>query len=199
MTDHKTVLFLSALILGLGIFGAGACISKAVYLSKVANRSVMVKGIAEQDVKSDLGIWEIDYREMGNNLAEINQQMQKNQKLVHDFLNQSGFTDTELEIQSITVEDKMANLYQPNENSDAQHGPRYVVTSGIRVRSEKVQAIQQATQTVNALLQQGISLTFSTGNVNPNPSYYYMRLDTIRPKDVSRCHPQCAYRRPTIR
>lgn len=178
--DKKTTMFLSAIILSVGIFGAGFCIGKAVYLSKFLNRHITVKGLTERDVKSDLGIWEIDYREIGGTLTELNQRIQHDQTQVIAFLKQQGFTDQEIAAQPVKLEDKLANAYA-NNNNNITPDQRYIVTSGIRIRSNRVAIIQQSTQAASALLQQGVPLAFDVNLVSPNPSYYFTGLDTIRP------------------
>lgn len=175
----KSIDWLSAVILSLGIFGAGFCIGKAFYLSKLLNSSVTVKGLTERDVKSDLGIWEIDYREIGGNLTDLNQRLEQDQKRVTDFLTSHGFTQRELDVQPIKLEDRIANGYQTT--NPISPDQRYVVSGGIRVRSGNVNLIQQTNQQLGALLQMGVPLAFDISGLTPNPSFYYTVLDTIRP------------------
>jgi hypothetical protein len=130
-------------------------------------------------VKSDLGIWEVDYRELGGNLTDLNQHLQQDQKQVSDFLISHGFTTEELEVQPIKLEDRMANAYQSN--NPLPPDQRYVITGGIRVRSPKVDLIQQTNQQLGTLLQAGVPLAFDISGFSPNPSYYYTALDAIRP------------------
>lgn len=178
--DNKVIYLISAIVISLGIFGAGYSVGKALYLSKILNREVTVKGLAERDVKSDLGIWEIDYREVGNNLIDLNKQLQHDQGIVLAFLKQHSFTDQEIEAQPVKVEDRLANVYsQPGSAQGSTE--RYIVTSGLRIRSTRVDLIQAVTQLTGTLLQQGVPLAFDTNTSNPNPSYYFTKLDSIRP------------------
>lgn len=177
MKFHK---FVSAVILSLGIFGAGLCIGKALYHFRAVQPSVTVKGLAERDVKSDLGIWEIDYREVGNNLTEINQRLQHDQTVVMEFLKQRGLKADEIQIRPVKVEDRLANVY--SDTTKAAGNDRFVVTTGLRVRSTNVNLIQTLNQEVNLLLQQGLTLTLDVIEPNPNPSYYFTQLDALRPE-----------------
>lgn len=165
--------------LGLGIFGAGCYIGKSIYLSKSLSRNVTVKGITERDVKSDLGILEFDYREVGGALLDLNQKLQHDQTVVAEFLKQHGFTDAEIETQPVKLDDKLANTYQSN--TPVVPEQRYILTSGIRIRSQRVDLIQQVNQLTGLLLQQGVPLAFDVNSVSPNPSYYFTKLDDIRP------------------
>jgi uncharacterized protein len=180
MECKKSLISLAtALIVSVGIFGAGYCIGKSLYLSRVLNRTVTVKGLAERDVKADLGIWEIDYREVGGGLLDLNKRLEHDQTLVTNFLKQHGFTDQELEVQPTKLEDKVANAYQSGTAVDAAQ--RYVMTGGVRIRTARVDLIRSVNQLAGTLLQQGVPIAFDNAEVSPNPSYYFTKLDDIRP------------------
>lgn len=180
MSTSKTAVVVASFILGLGIFGAGYSIGKGIYLIKKMNRTVSVKGLAEKEVKSNLAVWEINYREVGNDLVQLDGRLQHDQQLVMEFLKTQGFSEQELERTQLKVEDRLANVYnQPTtENASSQ---RYVVTGGTRVRSDKVDLVEQTVQVIDKLLQQGVSLAFDVSSFSPNPSYYFTQLDSIRP------------------
>src|SRR5262245_38862410 len=133
---NKVIVVLCSLILSIGILGAGYSIGKGFYLIKKMNRTLTVKGLAEQDVKSDLGIWEINFKEVGNDLIQLDQRLQHDHEVVAGFLKQRGFTDQEIDRTQLKVEDRLANIYnQTSEQNTNQQ--RYVVTAGMRVRSVK--------------------------------------------------------------
>ncbi|RDI43784.1 SIMPL domain-containing protein [Aquicella lusitana] len=177
---NKITFVICTIILSIGFLGAGYSIGKGFYLVKKMSRSVTVKGLAEKDVKSDLGIWEINYREVGNDLVQLDQRLQHDQDVVIAFLKKQGFTDDEIGHTQLKVEDRLANIYsQPG--TQTTNDQRYVVTAGVRVRSINVDLIQKTVQIANQLLQQGVPLTFDASLLSPNPSFYYTQLDSIRP------------------
>lgn len=180
MENSKITLIVGALILSLGLIGAGYSIGKGLYLVKTLNRTVTVKGLAEQNVRSDLGIWEINYREVGNDLVQLDQRLLHDQQVVVEFLKQQGFADNEIARGEFKVEDRLANIYNQN-NNQATNEQRYVVTGGTRVRSDKVELIWKTAQITDSLLQHGVPLAFDVGSISPNPSFYYTQLDKIRP------------------
>lgn len=188
--DNKRIAYIvCAIILSLGIISAGHSIGKAVYKIRMLGRSVTVKGLAERDVKSDLGIWEINYREIGNDLVQMDQRLQRDQQIVVDFLKQQGFSASEIDRTPLKVEDRFANVYNQAQQTGTE---RYVVTSGARVRSTKVDLIRQTAQILDKLLNQGVSLAFDVSSLSPNPSYFYTQLDEIRP-DMMSVATQSAY------
>lgn len=175
MESNKSIIIISTIILSLGLVGAGISIGKGF---KRLNRTVTVKGIAEQDVKSDLGIYEIDYREMGDDLIQLDKNLLHDQEMVTAFLKAQGFSDNEIVRSQMRIEDRLANSYNQNNNDKPK---RYVVTGGVVLRTEKVELIDKTTQVVDQLIQQGVPLAFDASSQSPNPSYYFTKLDSIRP------------------
>lgn len=183
MKEKRIVILVGAAILSLGIFGAGYSIGNNIFLIKKLSRVVTVKGLAEKDVKSDLGIWEINYREIGNDLIQLNQRLQHDQQTVTEFLKSKGFASEEINNTQLKVEDRLANIY--NQTSTDNKDQRYVLTGGVRVRSAKVDLIQQSAQQSDKLIQEGIPLAFDVSSLSPNPGYYYTNLDSVRPGMLS--------------
>ena len=179
----KATAIIAALVLGLsislGVFGAGYCLGKSVLLSHLLNRSVDVKGLAERDVKADLGIWQINFREVGGVLNDVNQHQQHDRDVVIAFLKQNGFTDAEIATQPIRLEDRLANAMSNGTQVAPQQ--RYLITGGVEVRSERVDLIQQVNQLTGSLLEQGVPLAFDVNYGGVNPSYFFTKLDEIRP------------------
>jgi hypothetical protein len=181
--NAKRIIYLGcALIIGLSIYGASFNLSQAYFKVRNLNRTVTVKGLAEKDVKSDLAIWEMNYREVGNDLVQLYQRIHDDQQRVVTFLKERGFIENEIDKTQLRVEDRFANVYsQTNTNTNEQ---RYVVTGGTRVRSQKVDLVQKSSQEIDQLLQLGIPLT-DASTVSPNPSFYFMKLDDVRPSLLS--------------
>jgi hypothetical protein len=184
MIIKKTTLIICTVILSLGLIGGGASIGKGIYRARMADRTVTLKGLAEKDVVSDLGLWDVNYREIGNDLVVLDQKIQKAHQSVTAFLKERGFTDQEISRTQIRIEDRFANVYNQN-NPQSTNEYRYVVTAGTRVRSEKVDLIAKSVREVELLIQQGIMLTFDASLLSPNPSFYYTKLDSIRPEMMS--------------
>lgn len=180
MASKKSTLIICTVILSLGFLGAGYSISKGMTFVKLMSRTVTVKGIAERDVKSDLGIWEINYREIGSDLVQLDAKLRHDQEVVAAFLKEQGFADNEIARANLKVEDRLANVYS-QDTAQAASAQRYVVTTGTRVRSSKVDLISKSVVATEKLLQQGVPLAFDVSSLSPNPSYYYTGLDAVRP------------------
>lgn len=182
--NRNTTYIVYAVILGIAIIFAGGKIGKGLQFLKNTNPTVTVKGIAERDVTSDLGIWEINYREIGNELPKLDALIQRDYDLTVKFLKQQGFKADEIERSSFKIEDRLANMYLQNQPSPTDAN-RYIVTAGLRIRTNHVELIRKTSQILDQLLQQGVPVAFDASTVSPNPSYYYTKLDDIRPAMMS--------------
>ena len=127
-------------------------------------------------MKADLAIWDISYKAAGNSLPEVNTQIDQNQKDIRVFLAKNGFVDGDIESQPTTVIDQYAQEYASS-NKPAQ---RYIVTGGIKVRTDKVDLVRKVSQMTSDLIQSGIVLV--NKEYNANPRYLYTKLEEIRPE-----------------
>ena len=182
--NRSTTYIVYAAILAVAIIFASAKIGKGLQFLKNMTPVVTVKGIAERDVLSDLGIWEINYREIGNDLPKLEELIQRDYDASIKFLKQQGFRAEDIEKSSFKIEDRLANMYLQNQPSTPEAN-RYIVTAGIRIRSSNVALIRKTSQILDQLLQQGVPIAFDVSAMSPNPSYYYTKLDDIRPKMMS--------------
>lgn len=159
----------------LGLIAAGLGIYQLAYFS-FHEHYVSVKGIAETKVKADLALWEIGYKLTGNDLTALTKTCLAQQQLIVDFLTAHHFTLDEIELRPLEVIDLIAREY----NSTPQPN-RYIVTSGVVLRSHKIEEVRTISQKRAALIEQGIVLT-QRYEGEANPIYLYTKLDTIRPQ-----------------
>lgn len=168
------VLFLGA-CLAAGNALAGWFIAKGFYQSRVGDRYVSVKGSAERQVKADFAIWDVAYKASGDDLQQVNNQVSQNQKDVLAFLTKNGFANTDVEIQPTTVIDQYAQEYSSNKPQT-----RYIVSGGIRVRTDKVDQVRAVSQMSGELIKAGVVLAVK--DYQPNPRYLFTKLDELRPE-----------------
>lgn len=175
--DHnKIFLFVLAFAVFSGIAIAGWFIAHSVHNWRAMDRYASVKGIAERQVKADLAIWDIGYKITGDDLAKITEESLKNQKIITSFLTKNNFSASEIEPQRIEVLDQYAREYTSNK---PQH--RYIITSGVTLRTNRVELVRQISQISAELIQQGIVL-MNKSDYLPNPRYFFTKIDEIRPQ-----------------
>ena len=89
MTNKSATIL--GILIGVGLFLGGLSIGLSFYKARTADRFVTVKGLAEREVDADLAIWPITFRVTGNNLNELQQQIDQQRELITTFLVKAGF------------------------------------------------------------------------------------------------------------
>ncbi len=170
------------LFIAIGLIFSSYYAATTWYKGKLSDQYVTVKGLATKEVKADLAIWEINFNEVGGNLIDVNKQIENSRVQVIAFLKRQGFTDQEIENKASKVTDVLANAYTQRTADESVAQRRYILTSGVRIRTTQVDLVQKSNPLISELLQQGVSLNFETGDISPNPSYIFSQLDSIRPQ-----------------
>ena len=170
MKDNK---LLPSLIIAGGIMLGGFFPGYYYCKTHADSRSVTVKGLAEKDVVADIGIWNLQFTVSGNNLNEIQKQIEQQAKEVIAFLLKAGFKDEEIHVGRIETNDLMANPYRDN---NAVETARFILTQTIVVRSEKVEEIAAAMSLSNVLIGKGIIFS------NQSASYFFTKLNDVKPE-----------------
>jgi len=177
--ENRPLSVTGALILGL-LIGAGFAIGgyfigQGFYAARMGERYVTVKGLAEREVKSDLGTWTISYTATAAGVAEANAAIEEDQKVVSAFATAHSFAASEVEVQPTTVTDTFANQSEGRTPNPAQ---RYLIKGGIKLRTSKVDQILAASQDSGDLVKQGVVLG---ENYPQAPQYFFTKLNDIRP------------------
>ncbi|MBQ8785581.1 MAG: SIMPL domain-containing protein [Alphaproteobacteria bacterium] len=173
MTDKCKIL--CSFILSLGVALGGFFPGYYYYRSKADANYVTVKGLAEMNVKADLGVWDIKYIVTGNDLAKSQSKMTEQQNLIILFLKKLGFEDNEIMVQRTETNDLMANPYR----SDSQNSFRYILTQTIQVKSTNVDLVEKAVNSTGSLISQGI--VFDNNSYMP-VSYIFTKINEIKPQ-----------------
>lgn len=100
--------FLPAALIAAAVAFAGWSVGQGVERFRMADRTVTVKGLAEMDVKSDFAVWTLGFRRGGDQFAEVQKGLSEDRQRVLDFLREQGFSDEELEVRPLQVQDLLA-------------------------------------------------------------------------------------------
>lgn len=166
---------LCSFMLSIGIALGGFFPGYYYYRAKSDANFVTVKGLAEMDVKADLGVWDIKYVVTGNDLAVSQSKMSSQQEIITSFLKKLGFNDNEIIAQRTETNDLMANPYR----SDSQNSFRYILTQSIQVKSTDVDLIEKAVNSTGILISKGI--VFDNNSYMP-VSYIFTKINDIKPQ-----------------
>lgn len=166
----------AALVLALGLLGAGALVGAGIPRLRTADRTVTVKGVAEREARADLAIWPLRIVATDDDLGAANAQLAASARAVRAFLAEQGLSGgaTDVAVQDFTVTDARSNQgnYSP--------GSRYVIRETIVVRSGDVARVQAAAQRVSDLVQAGVVLSSGQEYGGGGPTFLFTRLDALK-------------------
>ncbi len=168
---------LLGVLLALGLILGGWVLGVQIKNTRLADRYVTVKGLVERNVKSDLAIWPLSYKEAGDDLTALYAKNEADKKVILDFLQQQSIQPNEIELGIIRVVDTQANEY------GGQRAPhRYIVEQQITVRTSRVDVVANASEKTMLLLEKGIVLG---GNPGQGLAYKFTGLNSIKPDMIS--------------
>ena len=125
MQQKSSLLPATVLAIGMSLSGFFAC--NALVKSRLGFRTITVKGLAEREVKADLGFWPIRFTATGATLEEARTKLIANENSVKTYLGAQKFAPTEYQVQNVQVQDKMVNDY----NGEINANTRYFLTEDI--------------------------------------------------------------------
>jgi len=160
--------------IGLGIAFAGYRIGDALYKIKAGQRYVSVKGLAEKEVSADLVIWPLAFVETDNDLARLQQKVNRDYSIIRDFLLNQGFTGKEIYKTPPVITDYQSMGYV-KKNMPAY---RYKAGASILLRSEKVKLAIQSMGRSDTLVKKGVALV---RDYNHRTEFLFTSLNKIKP------------------
>lgn len=170
----RFVYILSALFLAGGVALAGWFVGDALIESRKPVRTVTVKGLAETDVKADLGFWPIRFTATGPDLATARTGLSVSEQAVRAYLGAKGFDAEAVSVQNIQVQDRLAG-YSP---SDAPSDARFVLTEDLLVTTKNVDALADAARGIADLIKAGV--VFSADAYSAGPSFVFTGLNQLK-------------------
>jgi len=148
---------LAALLLAIGIAAgtgaAGYAVSEGLQRFRMADRTVTVKGLAEKAVDSDYAIWMLSFRRAGNDFNGVQEALKADRQGVIDFLKSHGFSDEEIEIKPLKLQDLLARDYAQNNLPFRYNGEGRVL-----VKTARVTVVEKTALGLDPLNQAGIQL-----------------------------------------
>ena len=145
------------------------------YQAKINNNTVVVKGLAEMNVKADLAVWQIKFTVTNDDLTSAQRTITAQAEKVKRFLTEKGFSEAEINIKRIETNDLMANPYRGNDAASS----RFILSQTITVKSANVDLVEKTLPETNSLIAAGIVFENSYGEP---VSYIFTRLNEIKPK-----------------
>jgi hypothetical protein len=166
---------IEGLLLMIGLIVGGWILGSQIKATRLADRYVTVKGLVERNVKSDLAIWPISFKESGANLQSVLEQSQKDKQSVLTFLKSQGFTDAEISVGDLGVTDRSADIY----NNTTRPENRFVVSQTITLTTKNVDRASVAGSHAAELVRAGVVLS------NSGVTYRFTGLNSLKPDMIT--------------
>lgn len=166
---------ISAVLISIGLSLGGFFPGYFYYRTKTNSNFVTVKGLAEKDVKANLGIWNIRYVVTNNDLTKAQQEILRQKSIIIKFLTAQGFSSEEIIEGRVETNDIMASPYRSTNDT----GARFIVSQNIVIRSTDVDKIDAALSKNGDLVAQGIIL--DTQYTSP-VAYLFTELNSVKPE-----------------
>jgi hypothetical protein len=163
-------LLFPSIVLSLGILVGLYLLGQNIYNTRMANRYVTVKGLAEKEVKADKGSWNLQSQFAGTSSERLRDKADQQLKIIREFLREKGFSDDEVSVVEYNIRQ---NYY--NNNSLP-----YIASIQVSVFTEKVDLLEQIASNVNELIEKGIEL--SGDRWATRPRYYFTRINDVKPE-----------------
>jgi uncharacterized protein len=164
--------------IALGLVIGGWTLGSQIKATRLSDRYVTVRGLVERQVKSDLAIWSLSYKEAGDDLTAVYAKTEADKKSILEFLAEQGIQTNEIEIGIVQVTDTEANEYGGGNRAPK----RYIVEQPVTVRTARVDQVAAAAQHTTQLLQKGIVLS---GRFGQGLTYKFMGLNSIKPDMIT--------------
>ena len=162
------------IVLAIGIALGGYFIGDGVYRA-MSGRTVTVKGLAERDVVADTAVWNIQINGVGGDLTELQQRIDNDLTEINAFLVDAGFAPGDIQKLRVQVRDKYAG-YTDSELKNQQNDGRYVIETGVMVRSHDVALVDSVSRRMGELVRRGITITEDYSG----PIYIFNGLNDIK-------------------
>jgi len=176
MKQYQTLI--SSCVIAASLIIAGIELRSGIVRFKAMDRSVIVKGLAEREVKADKVIWPLVYKELGSDPSEMYEVLERKNNKVVAFLKAGGVKDDEISVNPPVISDRQADNYG-NEIMNY----RYKATSVITVTSADVDKIRLLMRRQAELMRQGIALVSEDYGGNA-VTYEFTGLNKIKPQMV---------------
>jgi len=168
---------IEAVIMAVGLALIGFMINAGISNFKDRDRVVSVKGLAEMEVSADKVVWPLMYKELGNDLLTLYNNIQTKNSTIVTFLKANGITDEEVSVAAPEIIDMEAERY-----SAQAPQYRYNATSVITVTSKDVEKVRKLISGQTELLKQGVAIT--GGDYRFNTIYEFTGLNDIKPQMI---------------
>jgi len=175
MNENKISALIPGVFVFLGLAVLGYLLGDAAIRYKEFERTVTVKGLAEQEYPADIVIWPIQFTIAKNDLGELYDAIEVSSNMIRQYLEDNGIKPSEISLSTPVITDKSAQSY----GNARQAEFRYTAVQVVTVYSSNIDQVHRVLSGLAQLGKQGIA--FTGGNYDTRPEYIFTRLNEIKP------------------
>jgi hypothetical protein len=161
MTASPTRSIVAALLLALGLLGAGWFAAQGMTGLRTADRYVTVKGSAEKIVDADLVVWPLPHTVGGNDLAEVQSKLEANTATIRAFFVDAGFSPAEIMVSPPRLQDRWAWA-----SGDNRPPERYRYSTTVTLRTSNVARALAVLRRSGELVARGVMIGTEDGGAS---------------------------------
>lgn len=174
--NNKTII--ATLIIALGLFLMGNRIQVGLQNGLSDERYVTVRGLSERVVPANKVVWPLVYKEVGNDLKQLANQVNYKNKIIVEYLQSKGITQDEISVSAPEIIDLQAERYV-NQNVPYRYNLRTIIT----VSSQQVELVRTLINEQGELLDRGIAIV--SGEYDTNIDYQFTDLNQLKPDMIA--------------
>ncbi len=169
---------ISASILAVGILALGLCVRSGLKSFNDSQRTVEVRGLATRQVNATQVTWPIVFKQVGNDLPAVYNQVSATNSAIMAFLKDNGIPENEISVSAPSMTDLSTDRY------NNQPIPfKYSVTSVVTVSSRQVDKVHALINRQGELLSRGIAII--SNDYSNQVTYDYTELNSIKPEMIA--------------
>lgn len=168
---------IESIIIAVGLFLIGLFLKNGLDGFSNKDRVVNVKGLAETEVMANKVTWPLMYKQIGNDLNVLYNEINASNEAIVSFLKNKGLDDNEITVNSPELIDLDADRYSSNKSDY-----RYITTQVITVTTTNVELVRRLINEQSELLKQDIAIT--GGDYMYRIRYEYTDLNSIKPQMI---------------
>jgi uncharacterized protein len=166
---RPAMLPVAATIVAIGLIAGGYLLGDGLRRSRMADRSVTVRGLAERDVTADLATWTIAYQATGTQLPEVRAEIEASTAALRGYFSDLGFPATVLTPAAAGVNHYMNNGI-----------PQITISQRMLLRTTDIARAQKAVAGQFDLVRRGVTLQEGSAM-----RYSFTKLNAIKPAMVA--------------
>ncbi|WP_119459497.1 SIMPL domain-containing protein [Rhodospirillaceae bacterium SYSU D60014] len=170
----------AAVLIAAGLAAGGYLAGRGVAASRLDDRFVTVKGVAEIEAAADLATYPLRVTMTGGDLIGTKARIDDALQQITAYLRDYGFGEDELAAQRLEVQDFFSMGYRPEGLTEDS---RYMLAQAVLIRSSNIDLVTKVSQDVGELVRRGIVINDAGG-----PTYIVTagRLKELKPHLIRR-------------